>query len=412
MITFWSKRILFLKRLMGLHLVTFICFLLGVLFIQTYNAHTACNPQFEQVNINGFGNISNRYSWSMKVFNNYLYVGTRNHDDGGEIWRYDGTDWENVVSGGFTSMNNTGFRNMAVLNGAIYAGTNNEISGAELIRSFDGTNWEVVIDNGFGNMENASIRGMKVFIGYLYIGLQNTADGPGQLFRTEDGTNFTPVTLDGFGNTDNASIHTLEVFNGRLYAATKNREGGLQVWRNSDVDGLIFEMVVGPGAATSEGFGNKRGNRTPMDMHIFNGQMYIGSINAGRGFGVWRTSDGLTYEQVVFNGFGDFGNAYPWRFETYENHIWLGTFNYLNIIFNKGGSLWRSSTGNLDEWEEMIGRHGIYMGYGFDNPCVWGIRSFAVFQGKLYIGTAINKWCRIKKYLGTEIWEWPGEECP
>ena len=249
---FWQPRITVLRVLLRLHLITFFCFFLGLLAIQPDAAQAACNPQFKQVNVNGFGSPANSYCWSMKVFNGHLYVGTRNPQEGGEIWRYDGTNWEKVVSGGLISKANGGFRNLEVFNSAIYAGTKNSYSGAQLLRSLDGTDWKVVMANGFGVAENESVRGLQTFDGHLYIGLQNTADGPGQLYRTSNGTDFTPVSLDGFGDPDNSSMHTMAVFNGDLYVATRQRIPGLRILRSSD--GLNFEMVVGPGAATPEGF--------------------------------------------------------------------------------------------------------------------------------------------------------------
>ncbi|MDY6857281.1 MAG: hypothetical protein SWO11_21780 [Thermodesulfobacteriota bacterium] len=406
---FWKKRNTQSKGIVSSNLIL-IWFFLGFLTFQTDTAQAACDPQFIQVNQNGFGSQFNRYCWSMKVWNGHLYVGTRNMKKGGEIWRYDGTEWQNVVSAGFTSKESEGFRNLEILNNVIYAGSMNLYSGAELLRSHDGTNWEIVMDDGFGVPQNDSIRGMQTFAGFLYIGLQNQGTGSGQLYRTEDGTTFIPVSLDGFGDRDNNSMHTMEVFNSQLYVGTRNRNAGLQIWRT--MDGSNFEMVVGPGAATPEGFGSKRGNRSAMDMHVFNGQMYVGVSNPTRGFSVWRTSDGLTYEQVISNGFGVFGNSFAWRFATYENQVWLGTYNYLNAFFiNRGASLWRSSTGNVDDWKELVGKDGIYFGYGFDNDCVWGIRAFEIFQGKLYIGTGNRDWCLNLDEAGAEVWEWPGEVC-
>ena len=37
-----------------------------------------CTPSFRQVNVDGFGNRSLFYSWSMQVFHDRLYVGTFN----------------------------------------------------------------------------------------------------------------------------------------------------------------------------------------------------------------------------------------------------------------------------------------------------------------------------------------------
>ncbi len=371
-------------------------------------ATAACDPSFVQVNADGFGNNQNDYTWSQAVFGDYLYAGTYNRDQGGEIWRYDGATWSQVVSAGFNTPENQGFRNLVVFNGYLHTGTLNESTGAELLRSADGVTWETVMTGGFGNSDLESVRGMQVFAGYIYVGLQNTASGPGELWRSADGVNYEPINVDGFGDTNNSSPHTMEVFNGELYIATRHRNNppGLYILRSAD--GLTFETVVGPGAATPGAFGVAGGNRASLDMHAHtDGYLYIGTVRF-QGFQIWRTQDGISYEPVVGRGFNDFGNMYAWRFISYEGYLWVGTFNIANTLFGvKGGTIWRTQNGTA--WTEMVGRNGQYAGYGFDDIYNWGIRSFAEYQGKLYIGTANNFQSGVAN--GTEVWEWPGEVC-
>ncbi|MCX8044606.1 MAG: hypothetical protein N3B18_10860 [Desulfobacterota bacterium] len=45
----------------------------------------------------GFGNVKNYSVVAMAEYNGYLYVMTRNEVQGAEIWRYDGTRWEQVL---------------------------------------------------------------------------------------------------------------------------------------------------------------------------------------------------------------------------------------------------------------------------------------------------------------------------
>ena len=90
----------------------------------------------------------------------------------------------------------------------------------------------------------------------------------------------------------------------------------------------------------------------------------------------------------------------------------MGVFNMVNYVMDaKGGSVWRSFDGEI--WEEMVGGNGTYMWYGFGDKHNWGIRSFEVYNDKLYIGTAncFHERCQ-PDAMGTEIWEWPGEACP
>jgi hypothetical protein len=375
------------------------------------SAHAACDPAFVQVNEDGFGDAANHYAWAMKVFQGLLYVSTYNPTYGGEIWRYDGADWDQVVSGGLNTSSNVGARNLIIFQEALYGGIRNTATGAQLWRSTDGVNWTVAAEGGFGNPQNTSVRGMAVFNDYLFIGVQNTAGGPGQLFRSSNGINFEPVTLNAFGSLGNDSIHVLTVFRGQLYAGTRNISNGLEIWRSSD--GFNFVPVVGPGAATSSGFGVS-GNIQVYDLKEFNGFMYVGLANL-QGYRVYRTYNGTNYRQVLRSS-----NRYEiwsWKFGVYENHLWLGTFNVLTMLYARpiqGGSVLRSPDGL--NWETMVGQGSSYASQGFDDRANWGLRTFESYQPpgalrpRLYIGTA-NCWNNCGGN-GAEVWEWPGEACP
>ena len=159
-----------------------------------------CNPQFMQVNQDGFGDRFNIYAWSMKEFNGYLYVGTLNQKKGAELWRYDGDTWEQIVDAGFGNPNNTGIRNLTRFGGQLYAGVMNETEGAGVWRSADGVTWAPVIEGGFGNPGNSAVRGMFRFKRQLYVSLQAVDGSEGELWRSPNGTLWIPVALQGFGN--------------------------------------------------------------------------------------------------------------------------------------------------------------------------------------------------------------------
>jgi hypothetical protein len=313
-----------------------------------------------------------------------------------------------VVGGGLTSPANRGVRNLAVFNGALYAGTSNGATGGEIWRSTDGLTWEPLMQGGFGNMDNCSMRGMAVFQSHLYIGVLSTGQPPGEIWRSADGVTFEPVIDDGFGVPQNQGVGTMEVFDNQLYVGTVNKEQGVQIWRSAD--GVNFAPSVGPDALTPSGFGNTF-NKSVLYLHAFGGQLYVGLINV-YGFEVYRTANGVVYERVIEDGLGDSGNAYAWRFETFEGALWLGVFSLFNHVYDaKGASLWRSFDG--ENWETMVGLNGTSLTYGFGDVRNWGIRSFAVYNDRLYIGTAncFHERCQ-PNAMGTEIWEWPGEVCP
>jgi len=376
-------------------------------------AVAACDPQFTQVNEDGFGDRFNVYATAMKEFGAHLYIGTSHiaganpeFDGSAELWRYDGANWEQITDDGFGNPRNTGIRNLAIFDGMLYAAVANAVDGAEIWRSTDGISWEPVMQGGFGVPGNEVIRALKVFRGRLYAGTQNTADRAGQLWMSVNGTTWFPIAPEGFGFPNNSSMHTMGRFGGMLYVGVRNAASGAQVWRSAD--GLRFEQVVGRLASTPDGFGNPN-TVLVFHMHRFNDMLYLGTANLDDGFAIYRTTDGLSYEQVGELGFGDPDNMYGWRFRTFEKALWLGGAN--KNVLAKGASVWRTFDG--DNWEEMVGPNGTYMGYGFDDTRNWGVRTFETFGDKLYIGTAQCPMNDCDKIVsGAEVWEWPGEVCP
>jgi hypothetical protein len=383
--------------------------LLGTALLPTNRVEAACDPPFVQVNENGFGSIYNLYTWSMKSFTNdrgdtHLYAATYAKWIGAQIWRYDGNNWQRVVRWGLNSLRNEGVRIMMDFNGALYAGVWNRTNGAQIWRTTNGVNWQAVVTGGFGNARNETIRTLREYNGWFYAGTQNTA-GPGQLWRTQDGFNWEQVNLGtNFDPTSN-SIHDMKVFNGQLYLATRNEVVGTQIYRTTE-PGVNLEVVVGPGSRTPSGFGDASTVAT-MHMEVFKGALYIGTLNFARGFDMRRTFDGIDYEQVGQNGFG-YGNcaAYAWRFGVLGDHLWMGGLNTCS-----GGTVWKTSDGVL--WQQLVGQDSELdppvLG-GFGDESNWGIRSIEVYNNKIYFGTAECFFNDCSPYWdGTEIWEWQGE---
>ena len=386
--------------------------LIGGFFMSTI-ALPDCNPQFRKVSEDGLGTgSSNSVIWSLQEFNGRLYAGTSNVFIGAEIHRYDGQSWERVVQNGLGNINNEGIRHMAIYKGVLYAGTVNVKNGSEIWRSADGVNWEKVMTGGFGSRTAESVRALEPFKGYLYAGVSEAGnDKPGKLFRTTDGANWEPVVVDGLGDPDNDSFHAMEKFHGFLYTLIRHgRLGPPQIWRTAD--GINFRQVVGPYSATPAGFGVPN---TQVFYHIkaYKSYIYVGTANYD-GFSLHRSSDGIVWEEVGREGLGtpgngqesfrNPGNIFGWRFEIFENDLWLGIFNYT------GARAWKTDNG-LD-WVEMVGPASTFAPAGFGNPWNWGVRSLEEFNDKLYLGTAQ---CILVECLGVipgaAIWEWPGEAC-
>lgn len=121
---------------------------------------------FERKNSsNGFGDNKNIEVWSIAVYNNFIYAGTmhpepavvriemcglkwkvyaRKNKGAGEIWRYDGNEWRQVVGdeahalnhknppNGFGDEYNIGIRAMKIYRDSLIAGTLNINTGCEI----------------------------------------------------------------------------------------------------------------------------------------------------------------------------------------------------------------------------------------------------------------------------------------
>jgi hypothetical protein len=102
----------------------------------------------------GFGDRYNEYPWSMTVDSEHLFVGTMRPDSnkltfyrkgflkwnmsfdittgGSEIWRFDGTNWDQINEDGFGNKYNFGTRELLVYKNSLFACTMNLKDGCEL----------------------------------------------------------------------------------------------------------------------------------------------------------------------------------------------------------------------------------------------------------------------------------------
>jgi len=251
--------------------------------------------------------------------------------------------------------------------------------------------WQQINEDGFGDKHNVGTRAMTVFAGYLCVGVTNLNLSSGEVNGCElwcyNGTdwiqsvgNHSSASIGpGFGNKDNAECSILIEFNGLLYAGTGNDQDGCELWRTTDPVKGTWEKVV------DKGFGYTS-NVGMWSAEIFRGSLYIGTINFPNGCQIWRTFNGTDFEAVVGgpsltpNGFGELMNVYAWYMKAYDGKLYVGTQNMF------GGEIWRSNDGTT--WECLVGPEGNYPG-GFQSFGLnYGIRTFNVFKGELFAGTA------------------------
>lgn len=205
---------------------------------EIWRSSTGNAGSWTRVVTNGFGDANNVGVTSFETFNGYLYVGTMNFVTGGEVWRSvsgDQADWAQANTDGFGDAGSWGISALAAFGGYLYAGTGHAAgAGVQLWRCqiCDGSDWQKVVDNGCGNPDTRGSPALEVFAGYLHFVVGNPATGL-QVWRTQNGTNWEQVRFAGFGNSGNRSPYydnSVVVFNGRLFVGTVNWVSGGELW--------------------------------------------------------------------------------------------------------------------------------------------------------------------------------------
>jgi PKD repeat protein/sugar lactone lactonase YvrE len=242
---------------------------------------TADGQNWQQIASGGFGDPYNTGVLSLAEYNGYLYAGTRHgdwQDDahpngplGGEVWRYDGTNWTRVNDSGFGDVEAHRVEKLIVFNNALYAyisrvgGTS---KGAEIWRCSaticnSQSDWVKVADNGLGDPRSQYIFGGIVFDNHLYAAIANYDAGL-KLWRTANGTDWEPAALDaGLGDSNNAYIWfgAMAVHNNHLYLGTTNGANGGEVWKKTVTADFSASPTVGaPGTTVT--FTNLSGDFT------------------------------------------------------------------------------------------------------------------------------------------------------
>jgi hypothetical protein len=335
-------------------------------------------PEWDQLNINGFGTKANAGVSALHVFNGPLYAGASNWEQGGRVWRsLDGITWEPASQLGFgigTAI--AVITDLTEFEGQLYAASGWGNAPGAVWRSADGLTWDAVTMDGFGDAGNNAITAFAIYHGWLYAGVSNPAGaqiwrsssgdtgtwiqvapdepeapaesgvtglaefqgdlyaaiegaGPAQVWRSTGGSLWTAVVSDGFGDQENTSTGGFAEFDGALYVGSGNPAAGAQLWRSED--GVNWELAVGGG------FGDLSNDKVELVV-VFEGELYAGLKNPSGGLQLWRTADGSQWDQANPDGFGDSNNdATLWSnaMAIFECRLTIGTWNSAN-----GGELW------------------------------------------------------------------------
>lgn len=345
----------------------------GNVLVADYMSHKVTKfapgvPGWRQTNINGFGKWQNGV-WTLEVFQDQLYAGAGNWDEGATVWRTgDGTTWNQVSEYGFSATytnTNPTVVDMIVFNNQLYAGVGWGGSPGQVWRSSNGTSWGQVVPDGFGNSDNFVVAPFGIFNNVLYSATGN--DNGVEIWRSATGNSGTwsNVASAGNGNTNNRHPTGFIQFGSDFYLAVENPTDGMEVWKTSD--GATWARVL------QGGFGDPD-NSESGGFAILGNYLYLGTRNDTTGAQLWRTSNGANWDAVVSDGFGDLNNYKIQMLFVYEGELYAGTDNS-----ETGLEVWKSPNGAA--WVQ-INPDGF--GNSNSNSTLWSVGT-TVFKNMLII---------------------------
>ena len=390
------------------------------------NSTVYSSESLTQVNVEGFDpDFYNRgkYNYgvfddSFAIFNNKLYAGTDNPDNGPEVWVYNGdgsTNWTNISADSsrpgksiFYGTEATEF--LAVLNGYLYAGTvygvsaalkengqvwrtNNPVNGSSWTKVFDYDDWLKRKRGDTGDLLSAI-----EFNGYIYLAASAVKAGnrDAEIFRSSDGVNWEKVlngdSPNGF-NDDNAEYaYPFEIFNGQLYVGVTNDNDGAEIWRTSD--GTQWTQVNIDGMAADS---YQRDRDVIRQLIVYNAFLYalVKNYNGGYWIEVWRSQNGTDWAQVGGNGLGDTANNKEGRgVEVYNDCLYVGTG--ATTLVSSRARVYRTCDGT--NFEEIT---DLQLGDSNNH----GVMAMRNYNGYLYAATY-----RFDNGTGgTEVWRYSSE---
>ena len=332
--------------------------------------------------------------YAMQYSGGKLNVGL--YDSGGDalFYEWDGSNWTQIGGGYYN--NSWGFYGLqsvesaTTYNDKLYMGTGVSVAGNALVWEFDGNNWTKVGGQGLrgswaqDTYENVYSR--QQYKGNLYAGLGPSAND-GEVWKY-DGTSWTQVGGDGINNGWGANyeaVWILTVFDGKLYAGLGNSANDAEVWA---WDGSNWTKVGGDGV----GGGWSTNHEAVMSMTVYSGELYAGLGTSTNDSEVWKY-DGSTWTQVGGDGVAS---------------SWNGHYEEVDILRIYNGKLYAglgAGAGDAEVWEYDGSTWTLVGGSDVNNSWTSGtyerIRSMAVYNGQLYVGTGDSAG-------DGEVWAWNG----
>ena len=283
---------------------------------------------WERVNVPGFGDNNNFSAVAMAEYQGRLYAMTRNESQGTEVWRTNGTGWEQVLfPGGITNgiYGNTRINNvwarMIVFNGKLYFGFSSGLQGNFLgstgceIWRYDGSIWEPVISDKKDIDEAGTI---------TINGISGCALADGD--RTAN-------------ITDNTKAWVTNQWAGGVLQITSGT-GKFRKFRilSNTLDTLNIQQNETAGTYNSSGQENEYTNcasriyNNPFPQYSYT----LGAVVVGDSYEI-----GMGIDE---NGFGNFWNKTITAMRIFNNKLYVST----GLNYEYGGQIWYTENG--DDW--------------------------------------------------------------
>ncbi len=286
-----------------------------------------------KVNNDGFGHVALNAIVDFQSFNGQLYASTADDDpvpaQTAEIWRSaNGVAWNQSGNDGLGNANNFLFYELTVFNNQLYVGSFDDNNGADLFRTADGTNWNNVVNDGFGDANNTAIFGLYSFGGWLWAGTGNVNGA--QIWRSANGTDWNLYfNYDGQPLLENATaINHFFDYNGLLYWFGVNATEGAHIARRHD--DILHTFFIG-------GLGDNN-NIWFSDNTVISGSfLYFGTRNDTTGGELWYTANFQNFTQIGQSGFGNIDNFAIYAL-TFKDYLYIGLSTGNGA---KGAEIWR-----------------------------------------------------------------------
>jgi hypothetical protein len=190
--------------------------------------------------------------------------------------------------------------------------------------------------------------------------------------------------------------YPFEVFNGKLYVSVRNDIDGTGVWRTSD--GLNWEQVNIDGMSADMYQSDRDMIR---QLIVYHGYLYAIVRNDYLGAGswwieIWRSPNGIDWTQVGENGLGDTYNNNDGRgIEVYNDCLYIGTGE--SITMSKSARIYRTCDG-----VDFIEFSNNQLGDIYNN----GVMALKSYDGYLYAATYRYNYNDNEGIGGTEVWRY------